>query len=111
LGAKQKKKTYATTTNDKLLLLLLLQQPNVAVQHIANITIIQHNASSDFAGYFVSWFNGQEFSARNNRADIVSLGLIRTTKRKINIEKKMVPLFFIFFFLFTKQSDGEVAEA
>jgi hypothetical protein len=70
----------ATTTDDKLLsLLLLLLQLNITVQHIANITIIQHNASSNFAGYFVLWFSGEEFSVR---ADIVSLGLIRTTTKK-----------------------------
>jgi hypothetical protein len=61
----------ATTTNDKpllLLLLLLLQLDAVELQHVANITVIQHNASSNCAGYLVLWFSSGEFSARNTES-------------------------------------------
>jgi len=45
------------------------------VRHIANITIIQHNASTDINGNFSARFNGDGFTVRSTEPIIVSLGL------------------------------------
>ena len=66
-GEKKEKieKNCVTTANDNIRVLLLLLYRSITVRHIANITIIQHNASTDITGHFAARFDGEGFTVRS----------------------------------------------